>query len=61
MPLLPPQERPSPPIPQGAPRLVYEPPLLGGNYWILDNALPNAQEVVQRCLRNDRSFFWMAA
>ncbi len=54
MPPLPPQENPSLPIPQGAPRLVYEPPLLGGNYWILDNALPNAQEVVQRCLRNDR-------
>lgn len=39
-----------PNIPQGAPVLPYEKPELGVNYWIQDNILPNADDVVARCL-----------
>ena len=42
-----------PPIPQGAPRLVYEAPEPGVNLWIQDNFLPNASEVAERCLRHE--------
>lgn len=39
-----------PPIPFGAPQLPYEPLELGKNYWLAENALPNAHELVERCL-----------
>ncbi|MDK2123693.1 DUF6445 family protein [Parachitinimonas caeni] len=45
---------PLPPIPAVAPKLPYEPPRLGQNFWILENALPNPQEVVERCFNHDR-------
>lgn len=32
------------------PALTYRKPQLGRDYWVLDNVLPNAGEVAQRCL-----------
>lgn len=38
-----------PPIGQGAPTLPYEKLEHGKNYWIVDNVLPNAEEIAERC------------
>lgn len=50
---LPPAGTPLPAIPPTAPRLADEPLALGGNYWILDDALPNAAEVSERCFNHE--------
>ena len=33
----------------GVPALTYEQPIEGLNYWVIDNALPNAQAISNRC------------
>ncbi|GAA0754400.1 DUF6445 family protein [Ideonella azotifigens] len=43
---------PAPGMPK-AHRLIYRPPLLGRDYWILDNALPDPLAVRQRLLQRD--------
>ncbi|MDT9000619.1 DUF6445 family protein [Paucibacter sp. APW11] len=49
---MPPAGTPLPPIPPTAPRLADDGLELGRNYWILDQALPNAAEISQRCLQH---------
>ena len=46
-----------PEIPVGAPRLAYEKPELGKNYWILDHALDAAKEISNRCFNSKK---WMS-
>jgi len=41
-----------PDIPHGMPLLHYEKPALGLNYWLLDEALPNALDVSKRCFNS---------
>lgn len=38
-----------PPIPRGAPTLHYEKLEHGKNYWVVDNALSNADQIMARC------------
>jgi len=35
------------------PTLTYRKPQLGRDYWVMDNILPNAQEVTQRCFARE--------
>src|SRR5436190_13959837 len=46
---LPPPGAAVPPIPGGAPRLPYEAPALGVNYWLHDDVLSDPDAVVARC------------
>lgn len=43
-----------PPIPANAPSLPYEPLEHGKNYWIVDQALPNAEEIAERCYQREQ-------
>lgn len=45
---------PLPTIPPTAPRLPYEAPELGRNYWVRDGILPNAEAIATRCLAHDQ-------
>lgn len=51
--MLPLPTAPQPAIPPSAPRLPYEAPELGRNYWIRDDALPNAHDIAKRCLAHE--------
>ena len=42
-----------PPIPAIAPKLPYEKLEHGKNYWIVDDVLPNAEEIAERCFREN--------
>jgi hypothetical protein len=46
---LPAPGQPLPAIPPTAPTLTYEPLEAGKNFWIIDDVLPNAEEVSARC------------
>lgn len=45
---------PLPAIPANVPSLAYEPLEQGKNYWIVDDVLPNAQQVAERCFQREK-------
>lgn len=45
---------PLPPIPAIAPKLPYEKLEHGKNYWIVDDVLPNAEEIAERCFSREQ-------
>lgn len=51
---LPAPGQPLPAIPPTAPTLTYEPLEAGKNFWIIDDVLPNAEEVSARCFAREK-------